>query len=261
MNSLRSLQQDFCLAIFNEKKDDILLRQHCVGSATRVRAGIATYRRSILANLANAVVETYPLLQNILGIDFVQEAARVYAIDRLSHSGDLNAYGGDFSGFLACYSPAREYPWLPAVADMEWRIQLIYGAKDAPALNLSAFQSVPPEQWEALKFGMDPGHALIKSDWPLGRIWEVNQPGYSDDMRVEFNEPQSILLHRKGFDTAVDSLTQGEFDFLSHLSQGDTLGQAVESAVYADENFDFQATLQRFIGSSLIRTAFLSETS
>lgn len=261
MNALRTLQRDFCSTIFSERGDDILLTQYCAGSATRMRSGIAAYRRSILANLTNAVVATYPMLQNIMGIDFIQEAARVYASKRPSRSGDLNAYGDDFSDFLAGYSLAMEYPWLPAVADMEWRIQLIYGAKDAPDLDFSAFQTVPPEQWELLKFHLDPGHALIKGNWPLARIWEVNQPGYTDDMSVAFGEAQNVLLHRKGFDTVVDALTEGEFSFLSHLSQGNTLGQAVEAAAGADEEFDFQATLQRFIGSSLIRTAFRPETS
>lgn len=261
MSALRTMQRDFSSAIFSEKEDDILLAQHCTGPINRMRAGIAAYRRSILANLANAVVASYPLLQNIVGVDFVQEASRVYARIYPSHSGDLNTYGGDFSRFLVSYAPAMEYPWLPAVADMEWKIQQIYGAKDAPNLDLSAFQSVPPDQWEALKFLLDPGHALIKSNWPLARIWEVNQPDYAEDMRVDFSEPQNILLHRKGVDTIVDSLTDGEFSFLSQLSQGGTLGQAVELAIDADEGFDFEATLQRFIGSSLIRNAFLPETS
>lgn len=259
MTSLGTMQQDFSSAIFSEKEDDILLAQHCMGPISRMRMGIAAYRRNIVANLASAVTATYPLLQNIVGVDFVQEAARVYARVHPSNSGDLNVYGSDFGAFLASYSPAMEYPWLSAVADLEWQIQLISGAKDAPELDFSAFESTPVNHWEALEIELDPGYALIKSNWPLARIWDVNQPGYLGDMRVDFSEAQNVLLHRKGFDTEVSRLTMGELAFLQQLSLGLSLGEALEYAMEIDPSFDFESALQRFIGSSLIRRAHLPE--
>jgi hypothetical protein len=226
-----------------------------------MRAGIAAYRRSVLANLASAVAGSYPLLQNIVGPDFINEAARRYAQLYPSLSGDLNLYGEHFGAFLAAYPPAADLPWLPAVAELEWEIQRIYGAPDAPAVDLAALQTTPPEQWEQLIFDLDPGHALIKSNWPLARIWEVNQTGHEGDMRVDFDMAQCVLVHRRGYDTHVELVAPGQFAFLNRLSQGVSLGPAVAAAMEVDEQFDFGVALQRFIASSLIRRAFLSEQS
>lgn len=261
MSTLRTLQHDFCAAVFSSTEDDVLLARHCAGSAPRMRAGIAAYRRSILANLASAVAGSYPLLKNIVGPDFINEAARRYAQLYPSLSGDLNLYGNHFGAFLATYPPATDLPWLPAVAEMEWEIQRVYGAPDAPAVDLVALQTTPPEQWEQLVFHLDPGHALIQSNWPLARIWEVNQAGYAGDMRVDFDMAQCVLVQRKGYDTHVELVAPGQFVFLKHLSEGTSLGRAVAVAMEVDAQFDFGVALQRFIGASLIRRAFLSEQS
>lgn len=261
MSTLRTLQQDFCSAIFNEAEGDILLAQHCAGPVTRMRAGVAAYRRSVLANLASAVAGSYPLLQNIVGPDFINEAARRYAELYPSLSGDLNLYGDQLGTFLATYPPAADLPWLPAVASMEWEIQRVYGAADAPAIDLSVFQTTPPEQWEHMVFHLDPAHALIDGEWPLARIWEVNQPAYEGEMRVDFDEAQCVLIHRRGYDMHVELVSPGQSIFLNRLSQGDSLGLAVAAAIETDEQFDFGVALQRFIASSLIRRAFLPEQS
>ena len=61
--------------------------------------------------------------------------------DSLAHpsrSGDLNDYGEDFADFLADYPHARELSYLPDVARLEWLVQIVYYAADAPTPDLSA---------------------------------------------------------------------------------------------------------------------------
>jgi hypothetical protein len=259
MPSLAELQRDFAAAVFCPAEDGTALRRHCAGANERVAAGIAAYRRSVLLNLASAVEATYPLLRQIVGEAFLAEAARRYALAYPSHSGDLNAYGGDFDTFLATYPPAAELPWLPAVAELEWRVQQVYAAPDPQPVDLTRLAQTPPEGWDALHFRLDPGHSILPSRWPLARIWAVNQPDYGGEMAVDFSQAETVLIHRRGYVTAVEPLAPGEAAWLQALGEGVPLAEAVTTAVMADAAFDLLAALERHVGNGLLRSVWLKE--
>ncbi|MFA6311769.1 MAG: DNA-binding domain-containing protein [Sterolibacterium sp.] len=255
MPSLHKLQTDFAAAIFSGGDHVDALLAHCGGDGGRAALGLEAYRRSVLANLGGAVQATYPVLEAIVGKDFLTAAARRYALERPSTSGDLNAYGSDFDDFLAGYAPAADLPYLPAVARLEWLVQQVYGAADAQAQDFTALAATPPERWRELHFRLDPAHACLESTWPLARIWEVNQPDYDGDFLVDFDRAQTVLIHRRPGGTAVEALHPGEADFLRALGAGLNLDAAVEDATRFAE-FDLQASLQRFIAAGLLRQAY-----
>lgn len=255
MPSLRKLQTDFAGAVFAGAEHVDALLAHCGGDRSRAAHGLEAYRRSVLANLSVAVQATYPVLEAIVGKEFLAAAARRYAMERPSTSGDLNVYGSDFDDFLAGYAPAADLPYLPAVARLEWLVQQVYGAADAPAQDFAALAATPPERWGELRFRLDPAHACLESAWPLARIWEVNQPDYAGDFLVDFDQAQTVLIHRRPGGTAVEALNSGEPDFLRALGAGLSLAAAVaDAARFA--GFDLQASMQRFIAVGLLRQAY-----
>jgi hypothetical protein len=251
--SLRELQSGFAAAIFFGGVHEAGLLVRCAGR--RPERGLAAYRSSVLANLAGAVRATYPVVESIVGEELIEAATRRYAMERPSTSGDLNAYGGDFDEFLAAYPPAAALPYLPSVARLEWRVQEVYGIADAPPQDLSELAAAAPERWGDLRFRLDPAHAVLKSAWPLARIWEVNQPGYDGDFTVDFGQAQSVLIHRRANGMSVEVLSPGEQALLSALADGQRLAHAVDEAS-AREGFDLQASLARFIACGLFRRAF-----
>jgi hypothetical protein len=253
MPSLRELQSAFSAAVFGDDAHTAALLAHCGDS--QPERGLAAYRRSVLANLAAAVRTTYPVVGAIVGEAFLEAAARHHARTRPSTSGDLNAYGSDFAEVLAVYPPADSLPYLPDVARLEWLVQSVYGREDAPPQDLSRLAATAPERWGDLHFRLDPAHAVLASRWPLARIWEVNQPGYDGDFQVDFELPQTVLIHRRTPDTAVEPLAAGEAVLLHALADGSTLGTAVEQAA-SEDGFDLQSALQRFIATGLIRHAY-----
>ncbi|MCX7176174.1 MAG: DNA-binding domain-containing protein [Proteobacteria bacterium] len=255
MPSLHKLQADFAGAVFSGGDHVDVLLAHCGGDRGRAAQGLEAYRRSVLANLGVAVQATYPVLEAIVGKEFLAAAARRYAMERPSTSGDLNAYGGDFDDFLARYEPAAALPYLPDVARLEWLVQQVYGAKDVPAQDFGILAATPPDRWGELRFRLDPAHACLESAWPLARIWEVNQPGYAGDFEVEFDRPQTVLIHRRPGGTAVEALNPGELDFLRTLGAGQTLAAAVDAAAQF-ETFELQTCMQRCIAVGLLRQVY-----
>ncbi|PPD00240.1 MAG: hypothetical protein CTY35_03025 [Methylotenera sp.] len=255
MPSLYELQESFTEVIFNgDAKLDNLLA-YCIDPTNQAYQGIATYRRSVLANLSAAVQATYPILGSIVGQDFLAAAARHYAALTPSNSGDLNAFGSDFDEFIANFEPAQTLPYLPDVAKLEWLIQQVYGAPDAPKQDLTLLSTTAPENWGELRFQLDPAHAFLESKWPIAHIWEVNQPDYMGDFNVDFNQSHLVLIHRSSEGIAVEILGLGEYALLESFKAGDLLDTAVQAATKFDE-FDLQASLQRFISSNMIRKAY-----
>lgn len=249
MPSLRELQGELAEAVFSgEAPSDLLM--WCAGS--HPRRGLEAYRRSVLANLSAAVRMTYPVVGAIVGEAFLDAAARRYALNHPSASGDLNAYGGDFGDFLASFPPASSLPYLPDVARLEWLVHVVYGREDVPSQDLARLAETAPAQWGELHFQLDPAHAVMASPWPVVRIWEVNQPGYVGDFQVDFDEAQIALIHRRQAGTVVERLARGEHRLLKALANGARLGAAIDEAA-CEEGFDLKASLQRFIGCGLIR--------
>jgi hypothetical protein len=254
MPSLRELQTGFAEAMFSDTPPSPGFLASCAGP--RAEVGLAAYRRGVRANLAGAVRASYPVIERIVGTAFLDAAIRRYVPDHPSTRGDLNAYGHDFDAFLATFEPAAGLPYLADVARMEWLVQSVHGAADAPDQDLSLLFGSTPEQWGELHFTLDPAHAILKSPWPLAHIWEVNQPNYEGCFVVDFDEAQTVLIHRRPAGMAVEALVPGEAEFLSALSGDAPLETAVAHAA-SQPGFDLSATLQRFIGNGLLRRAFL----
>lgn len=254
MSALSELQTDFAAAVFGAGTDAALLAR-CAGDPARAALGIAAYRRSVLANLAAAVQATYPLIENIVGREFLAAACRRYAQAYPSSSGDLNAYGEQFAEFLTGHAVSENLPYLPDIARLEWLIQQVYGTADAPSQDLSRLAATPSEAWGELRFRLDPAHAVLVSRWPIVRIREVNQPTYADDFQVDFEQAEIALIHRRPAGIAVERLSPGEHALLLALHQDETLAIAVDQAIAAETAFDLRAALQHGIGNGLLRQA------
>lgn len=164
----------------------------------------------------------------------------------------MNDYGDEFDRFLAAYAPAATLAYLPDVARLEWCIQQVHTAPAAPKQDLAALAAMDGADWGGLCFRLDPGHRLLASDWPLARIWTVNQPGYEGDFTVDFAQGQPVLVQRHAEGVRVIALTKSEYRFLEVLGQGRALADAVVAALEHDPDFDLGEVLHRHLRSGLV---------
>jgi hypothetical protein len=249
---LRNLQEDFYAAMYGGGEAEAPLRARLIHPPEVAQRRLAAYRRSIFGNLNAALLATYPVLANIVGLAFFREAARLYLANHPSLSGDLNELGGDFGDFLAAYPPAAELPYLPDTARLEWLVQNVYYAADSDPADLSGLAHYSPDEWGELRFRVHPAHARLDSPWPLADIWRVNQPAYAGDMRVDFSCPCQTLIYRRDGLVEVAGLAAGETALLDALAAGDTLESATIAALAAQADFDLGAGLQRLAGFGLL---------
>ena len=239
MLSLRELQTRFATTLLNVDGDDM--------------GRIAIYRNTVFANYRNALGATYRVVQQLVGVPFFNAAVDAYVLDCPSTGGDLNVYGGSFGDFLATYPHARELPYLPDVARLEWAVDEASRAADprgTPEALLAALGAIPADRVTALRFALDPTCRFVDSAYPVLRIWQVHQPGFEGDIAVAFGATTDHLLVRRETGVVViERLAPGDYALLRALAGGDDLATALDAAMAAEPTFDLGTTLRICIGN------------
>lgn len=229
-----------------------------VGEAPPSSAAAAVYRRNVFATLQGALEAAYPVVRRLVGEAFFVEAARRYARERPSTSGDLHAFGGDFGDFLEAYPPANALAYLGDVARLEWACHESFHAAEAAPLDRAALGRVPSHRHGEIRFRLHPAVRLLRSAHPVAAIWQANQAGRDGEIAGAAG-PEHVIVWRDGGEVQVATLAPREWDFLDAIARGAPF-QAASAAFDAPDAAagDALATaLARHVASAVITGFFL----
>lgn len=243
MISLRELQQAFVGGVFDAGRSEVLdwIAPSAIDPGTRY----AIYRNNAFHNFHEALRAVYPVIERLVGERFFAQAAQRYIRDHASPSGDLHRFGGEFADFLDAYAPAAQLPYLGDTARIEWRVHLAFHAADTTTLTLERFAVLAPEDYERLRLRLHPAIHLLASRFPVHRIWQVNQPDYAGDDRIDLDEAGALMMiRRSGYAVEVAAVSDAEYAMLESLQAGNVLPLALDAALRCDANFDFPGFLQ-----------------
>jgi hypothetical protein len=247
MNTLRDVQTAVYAALLHGKQ---AAESSVVPGSLGVERRIEIYRRNVLSNLRGALKAVYPVILKLVGEAFFNEAAHQYARTYPSHSGDLNQFGAQFAHFLGAYLPARDLPYLPDVAWLEWARHESFHAADAGTLDLTRLAAMPSESFAALRFRLAPAVRLVCSDYPVLAIWEVNQDSHQgDDLGAGGG---AVLVMRRDYALGIESIGADEYLFLKGLAEGLTLEQISEVEGFAQSGDFLAALLQKYVLAGVI---------
>lgn len=243
--SLRALQEQFAAAVYADDTGVLRFIRAETFPATR---HLQVYRNNTFANLTDALASIYPVIQRLVGTEFFEYTADDFIRRHPPRSGNLHDFGGELAGFLATFEPAAGLAYLPDVARLEWAWHEAFHAADTAPLAVDRLAQVPPEKYDALVFQLHPSARVMASDYPVLRIWEVNQSDFNDEPAVHLDQGgEQVLVLRRGFDVTVERLTSGEYVLLQSFAIGAALGAAFETAVAAQPDFDLMLTLRRHV--------------
>jgi hypothetical protein len=213
----------------------------------------AIYRNTVLSNYRNALGATFVVVKQLVGAAFFNAAVDAYALAVPSAGGDLNVYGSDFPDFLTSYPHARDLPYLPDVARLEWAVDAAGRAAEAagsPESLLAALAKVPAEQVIAQRFTLDPSCRFLRSTYPVLRIWQVHQPGFVGDVAVSFDvTADHLVVRRESGSVSIERLAPGDHALLRTLNDGGDLTAALDAAVAAEPEFDLGTALRAGIAN------------
>ncbi len=239
---LRELQEQFAAGVL--RNAPAVLGHVAPGRFAPDRL-LQVYRNNVIESLAGALAAVYPVIQRLVGEEFFRLLADAYTRQSPPRSGNLHDFGDDFDAFLAGFDPARELPYLPDVARLEWAWHRAFHAADSAPLPLDRLAAVPPERHGALRFRLHPSVRLLASDYPVLRIWQANQLDGDDVPPVNLADGGvRLLVWRHDLTVTVEDLGGGEYALLESFAAGRSLEAAADAALHAEPDLDLAAALQ-----------------
>ena len=250
MPSLPELQRAFAASVFAE---DVAVTRHILDGRFPATRHLQVYRNNVFESLAGALKAVYPVVEQLVGTGFFAYAADDYIRRHPPASGNLHDFGGSFAEFLSGFEPARELAYLPDVTRLEWvRHRAFHAAEHAP-LAIERLAAVPPGQYGQLQFRLHPSAQFIASDYPILRIWQVNQPEYTEEATVNLAAGGvRLLVVRHGLEVIIESLSAGDDALLRAFAAGQRFEAASAIALMAQPDYDLPAALRRYVASAVI---------
>ena len=130
--SLRELQRSFSCCLIDGHDAAVASWIEADGIAPPER--VAVYRDTFLSTLHRALVLTFPAVRRLVGADFFEGVARIFAAEHPPTHADLNGYGEGFPSFLKRFAPAASLAYLPDVARLEWAVNRALHAEQPRSL-------------------------------------------------------------------------------------------------------------------------------
>lgn len=207
-------------------------------------ARFAVYRNNVVASLIDALADTFPVAQELVGEAFFRAMARLFVEQAPPRSPVLAFYGDALPAFIEDFPPAASVPYLADVARLELMRVRAYHAADAAELPAEAIAQAlaDPDGLPDLRVGLHPSVGLVRSPYAVASLWAAHQ-GIGDIAAVDPCVPEEALVVRAGLDVAVIRLAPGTGAFVAHLLQGESLGSAAERAGRDRPDFDLGGTL------------------
>ena len=197
-------------------------------TAPGVHRRLAVYRNNVAMRFVEALTESYPAVARLVGPDFFRFSALEYAHMHPARCRALLHYGDEFPDFLAGFEPAAGVPYLADVARLEWLYIESYHAAEAGCLRAR-------EARDGRSMTLHPSARLMRSDFPVSRIWELNCSEAPVEGEIELPPgPEFLLVIRPEARVEVRRLKAQTYDLLAALGDGMTLARMTEQAPITD---------------------------
>ncbi len=250
MPSLPELQRAFAQAVYADT--DVAARHVRDGRFPAARL-LQVYRNNVFESLTGALKAVYPVVERLVGTGFFAYVADGYIRTHPPASGNLHDFGERFAEFLAGFAPAQGLAYLPDVARLEWAWHRAFHAADHAPLAPERLGAVAPENYGALRFVLHPSAHLLTSDYPLLRIWQVNQPEYAGEPAVDLAAGgERLLVARPLQEVEIENLGAGDDALLRAFAAGRDFEQASQAALAAQPDHDLAAALRRHVARGIV---------
>ncbi|MCX7364401.1 MAG: DNA-binding domain-containing protein [Alphaproteobacteria bacterium] len=244
--TLRELQAAFAAHIVADDRPELIAA--VAGDSIPAAARLRVYRHHVFHSLGVALAATFPTVQAVVGEAFFAAMARGFVVATLPVQPVLAEYGAEFPAFIDAHAPARGLPYLGDVARLDWALNIAFHTSLAGRLGAADLAGIAVEQLPSMVLALAPGTVLVRSAYPIDRIWAAAQPGASGDAVDLAAGSVGLLVLRRPDDAGFVALGEGEAAFVAAMAQGQTLEVAAGAAFGADASFDMAGAFARLLG-------------
>ncbi len=215
------------------------------GSAPEQR--FAVYRNNVVVGLVDALADSFPVTQALVGEDFFRAMAREFVRVAPPRSPVLALYGEDLAGFIEDFGPAAGLPYLADLARLEYLRVLAWHAADADPVAQAELAALlaAADALAAARFRLAPALFVLDSAHAVASLWAAHQ---ADDVAAALaggdpERAEAALVCRNGLEVEVFSIGRGAAAFIGLLQQGAPLATASTQALAVAARFDAAPTL------------------
>jgi len=216
----------------------------------------AIYRNNVVVGLVDALADTYPVTQELVGEAFFRAMVREFVRAAPPRSPVLALYGQGFAEFIESFPPAAGLPYLAEVARLEMLRVRAWHAADAVPVTHKALATAlaDPEALPQVGFTLVPALQLLASRHAVVSLWAAHQSEAAalELSGIDTDAAETALICRLDLDVSIYRLAPGAACFVANLQVGLPFGEAAAAALAADPDFDPAATLALLLGAGAI---------
>jgi len=246
----------------NDTWGDALHRQQwalpsglCSANGSDVAQRFSIYRNNVLSACTQALADTFPVCQALVGEAFFSAMALAFAQQHLPRSRRLAFYGQGFADFVRQFAPAQSLPYLADVAQLEMARIQAYHAADAQCVPPERLQAAlnPDADLPAWRFALHPSLHVIDSPMAALSLWQAHQEDAAqrDDLLagIDVHRPECAAIFRSDDVVLCLPLSAANAALLRGLQAGLALGTAMAQV---PDGADIAQTLALLIQHQLI---------
>lgn len=218
------------------RDDWVLPSGLCTANGSDLAQRFGIHRNNLLSACTQALADTFPVSQALVGEAFFASLALAYAKSHLPRSRRLAFYGHGFAGFVRQFPPAQSLPFLADLADLEMARVQAYHAADADHVSAQAMQAAMHAGGDlsTWRFSLHPSLQLIASPMAVLSLWQAHQ--HQADERdawlaqMAIQQPECAAVFRSDDEVLCLPLPAADLALLRGLRAGLPLGEAITQA-------------------------------
>jgi hypothetical protein len=216
----------------------------------------AVHRNNVVASLVDALADTFPVVQRLVGREFFRAMAALFVRRHPPDSPLLHRYGGGLPDFIAAFAAARALPYLADVARLEFaRVQACHAADAAPLAPAATTSALScGERAGELRLRLHPSLRCLASPFAIVSLWAAHQQE-DEPGAIDVSQAECAIVVRPAFEVLVLRCDAATAAFLA-VEGG--LGERAAAAA-AVPGFDLGATLGLLIAHGAVTGLVLPE--
>ncbi len=209
----------------------------------RAARRLDVHRNNVATALGDALRAAFPVVRRLLGDEYFDAMAAVYARTYPPRSRVLLRYGDELPDFLAHFEPLAAWPYLADVARLERLRVRAFHARDELPYSVASVQRAIELADVAGALRLSSSAALLDSAHAVGEIWlsQVEERALPAALR----RPQSALVWRHDFAVRLEIADEPTRSFVHAIGGGASPRSALDALGASAVQFQF--TLARLL--------------
>lgn len=191
--------------------------------------GLHVYAEGYFSRLLEIFEYDFSITKKVLGEDLFVKLVIDYLKVYPSHTTSITDVGKFLPKFVKTYTLTKHIKYLKDLVDLEWCFVESFLANNVLDLNLNLLSNLTDDEWNSANIIFDPAFRLCRYKWPVHELLSNFDDEKFQTILTKMGQKSVFLyLYRVHGVVKVKEIDLGEFEVLSFLKAGNSLGALME---------------------------------